>query len=68
MAWRPLVLIFWMGVAPQPFLDRMQPSLDRVLLLVKERAVANATAAGIAPPAGLVIAPTAVATPEGEAR
>jgi NADH-quinone oxidoreductase subunit M len=63
-----LVLIFWMGVAPQPFLDRMQPSLDRVLALVKERAVASATAAGVAPPAGLVVPPTAAATPEGEAR
>ena len=26
-----LVLIFWMGVMPQPFLDRMQPALDRTL-------------------------------------
>ena len=26
-----LLLIFWMGVTPQPFLDRMQPALDRTL-------------------------------------
>ena len=24
----PASLIFWMGVYPQPFLDRMQPALD----------------------------------------
>jgi len=33
-----LVLIFWMGVAPQPFLDRMQPALDRTLALTQSRA------------------------------
>jgi NADH-quinone oxidoreductase subunit M len=33
-----LVLIFWMGFAPQPFLDRMQPALDRTLQLTNERA------------------------------
>jgi NADH-quinone oxidoreductase subunit M len=33
-----LVLIFWMGVAPQPFLDRMQPALDRALELTRGRA------------------------------
>jgi NADH-quinone oxidoreductase subunit M len=33
-----LILIVWMGVAPQPFLDRMQPSLDRTLALAQERA------------------------------
>jgi NADH-quinone oxidoreductase subunit M len=38
-----LVLIFWMGVAPQPFLDRMQPALDRVLLLTQARAAQSAT-------------------------
>jgi len=35
-----LVLIFWMGVAPQPFLDRMQPALDRTLQLTNDRAAA----------------------------
>jgi len=33
-----IVLIFWMGVAPQPFLDRMQPSLERTLELADARA------------------------------
>jgi NADH-quinone oxidoreductase subunit M len=33
-----LLLIFWMGVAPQPFLDRMQPALDRALELTQSRA------------------------------
>jgi len=37
-----LVLIFWMGVAPQPFLDRMQPALDRTLQLTETRAAAAA--------------------------
>ena len=33
-----ILLIFWMGVMPQPFLDRMQPALDRMLELSRERA------------------------------
>jgi NADH-quinone oxidoreductase subunit M len=33
-----LVLIFWLGVMPQPFLDRMQPSLERTLRLAETRA------------------------------
>ena len=37
-----LILIFWMGVMPQPFLDRMQPALNRTLELSKERAMAAA--------------------------
>jgi NADH-quinone oxidoreductase subunit M len=37
-----LILIFWMGVMPQPFLDRMQPSLDRTLALTVRRAAASA--------------------------
>ncbi|HTO90760.1 MAG TPA: NADH-quinone oxidoreductase subunit M [Candidatus Sulfotelmatobacter sp.] len=32
-----LVLILWMGVMPQPFLDRMQPALDRTLELARQR-------------------------------
>jgi NADH-quinone oxidoreductase subunit M len=35
-----LVLVFWMGVMPQPFLDRMQPALVRTLELSKARAAA----------------------------
>ena len=37
-----LILIFWMGVAPQAFLDRMQPTLDRTLVLTSERATQSA--------------------------
>jgi len=32
-----LFLIVWMGVMPQPLLDRMQPALDRTLELAKAR-------------------------------
>jgi NADH-quinone oxidoreductase subunit M len=32
-----LLLIFWMGVAPQPFLDRMQPALDRTIQIAQAR-------------------------------
>jgi len=32
-----LILIVWMGVTPQPFLDRMQPALDRTIQLVEQR-------------------------------
>ena len=45
-----LLLIFWMGVTPQPLLDRMQPSLDRVLELARSRAAVTTTAALPAPP------------------
>jgi NADH-quinone oxidoreductase subunit M len=40
-----LLLIFWMGVAPQPFLDRMQPALDRTLMLARTRSAESATIA-----------------------
>jgi NADH-quinone oxidoreductase subunit M len=60
-----LVLIFWMGVAPQPFLDRMQPSLDRVIALVQTRALANDPSAVVAPPATPVPA-APHASPKGE--
>ena len=39
-----ILLIFWMGVMPQPFLDRMQPSLDHTLRLAQQRAAAAAQA------------------------
>jgi NADH-quinone oxidoreductase subunit M len=47
-----LILIFWMGVMPQPFLDRMQPALNRTLELSRQRAAAAALlpAPGGAPP------------------
>jgi NADH-quinone oxidoreductase subunit M len=34
-----LILIFWMGVAPQPFIDRTEPALTRTLALMHSRAV-----------------------------
>jgi len=37
-----LILIVWMGVMPQPFLDRMQPALARTLELSRQRAQAAA--------------------------
>ncbi len=37
-----LVLIVWMGVMPQPFLDRVQPALDRTLALAHQRMGAQA--------------------------
>ncbi|MBK7367895.1 MAG: NADH-quinone oxidoreductase subunit M [Candidatus Eisenbacteria bacterium] len=68
-----LVLIFWMGVAPQPFLDRMQPALDRVLQMTNDRAqmMAQADATATAPLASrLPAAPAAVSVPaeQGGAR
>jgi NADH-quinone oxidoreductase subunit M len=72
-----LVLIVWMGVAPQPFLDRMQPSLDRALALAEQRlamhagggpAAAAASAAASAPAAPPGTAPAgAPAAPPGTA-
>jgi NADH-quinone oxidoreductase subunit M len=32
-----LFLIFWMGVAPQPFIDRMAPSIERTIELSQAR-------------------------------
>jgi len=39
-----IILILWMGVAPQPFLDRIQTALDRTLALAHQR-MAQAEAA-----------------------
>jgi NADH-quinone oxidoreductase subunit M len=38
-----IVLIFWMGFMPQPLLDRMQPSLERMLEVSRTRATQTAT-------------------------
>jgi NADH:ubiquinone oxidoreductase subunit 4 (subunit M) len=48
-----LVLIFWMGFAPQPFLDRMQPALDRTLAMTQIHAARPVALvpAPVAPPA-----------------
>jgi NADH-quinone oxidoreductase subunit M len=51
-----LVLIFWMGVMPQPFLDRMQPALDRTLELTRIRAEQSAMSAGLPAPSGAMFA------------
>ena len=69
-----LILIVWMGVMPQPFLDRMLPSLEHMLDLSRMRAAstqlmsnaprlapANASALGRAPNGSSDIAPTRVA-------
>ena len=38
LVFAPLILlIFWMGVFPQPILDRAQPTLDRTIALCKAR-------------------------------
>jgi NADH:ubiquinone oxidoreductase subunit 4 (subunit M) len=34
-----LLLIFWLGVYPQPFLRRVQPALAQSAQLVEERAI-----------------------------
>jgi len=39
-----LILIFWMGVMPQPILARMQPTLDRTLRLAEARAAMSLNA------------------------
>jgi len=50
-----ILLIFWIGFAPQPFLSRMQPALDHTLQLARERAerslhMPEARASWTAPP------------------
>jgi len=41
-----IVLIFWMGVYPQPILSRVQPTLDRTVALCKARIEMTQSAAG----------------------
>jgi len=51
LVFAPLILlIFWMGVAPQPFLDRMQPALDHTLEITRMRSERSAAAAGLPAP------------------
>ena len=59
-----LVLIFWMGVQPQPFLDRMQPALDRTLALAATRAELGRRISALPAPAepATVVATTSAAT------
>jgi NADH-quinone oxidoreductase subunit M len=49
-----LLLIFWIGFFPQPFIDRMQPSLDAVLAVSKIRYDQGMRMAQAAPPQGPV--------------
>jgi len=61
LVFAPLLLfIFWMGVMPQPFLDRMQPALDRTIQATADRAVRLAALPGPpAPVAGWAAPPAA---------
>ena len=45
-----LLLIFWMGVYPQPILDRTQPTLDRTIALCQVR-IQMVTPVALEPPA-----------------
>jgi NADH-quinone oxidoreductase subunit M len=48
-----IILIFWMGVMPQPFLDRAQPALDRTLRLIEVRTqMSREPGTAYVPPAG----------------
>src|SRR6185503_12024260 len=47
-----LALIIWMGVAPQPFIDRLEPSLQAVLDLAQSRR--TTTTAATTQPAGAI--------------
>jgi NADH-quinone oxidoreductase subunit M len=52
LVFAPLViLIFWMGVYPQPLLDRAQPTLDRTIALCRARIQMTETAAVVNRPA-----------------
>jgi NADH-quinone oxidoreductase subunit M len=44
-----LLLIFWIGVMPQPIIQRVEPSLARTLELMQERAAASSRMAEIDP-------------------
>jgi NADH-quinone oxidoreductase subunit M len=55
-----IVFVFWIGVYPKTFLDKMQPSIDQWLTLVKT------TRAPVAAPATLAELPAAVAVPGPE--
>ena len=46
-----IILIVWMGVMPQPFIDRVQPALDRTLALAHQR-LGMTAGAGAGVPAG----------------
>src|SRR5262249_24498428 len=60
-----LVLIFWLGVYPQPVIDRMMPSLDRTTALIAQRRAL--TAEQVPGPAGRGV-PAAPAAASGGPR
>ena len=63
-----LILILWMGVMPQPFIDRMQPALDRNLDLIQRRAeMTRLVERGASGPAPSATAPSATAS-KGDAQ
>jgi NADH-quinone oxidoreductase subunit M len=57
-----LILILWMGVMPQPFIDRMQPALDHTLDLARARIAMTEERIGARP--SMVPAARAVDSPE----
>jgi NADH-quinone oxidoreductase subunit M len=59
-----LLLILWMGVMPQPFLDRVQPALDRTLERAAQRAELGRRL-GVLPAPGGAAATAAIAPPGG---
>jgi NADH-quinone oxidoreductase subunit M len=64
-----LILVFWMGFTPQPFIDRMQPALDRTLALAQQRAATAMVAPGTPPgPAAASAGAVAPAAGPGGAR
>ena len=61
-----LILIVWMGVAPQPFIDRVEPALARTLTLMQDRAAASERLAQ-APRAAFPAVPVSSAAPAASA-
>jgi len=58
-----LFLIFWMGVAPQPFIDRMAPAIEHTLELSQLRMHAAEMLAGTPAPRSATVAGLAPAVP-----
>jgi NADH-quinone oxidoreductase subunit M len=58
-----LLLIFWIGVQPQPLIRRVEPALARTLELMQERAAASRRMAELQPPL-----PSAAPTASGVGR
>ena len=58
-----ILLIFWMGMTPQPLLDRMQPSLDRMLDVARTRALQTRSMAALPSRPGPALARVSAAAP-----